>query len=639
MKHALALLFSLVIVGGALAAPAPQDSTTTTQTTRKTTRKAAPTTVSRQIEDMKSEMKQAIESQQQQIQELRQQLATRDQAIQQLQQRIDQNQAAATDAQAKASAVATQVGEQQQKVTQLDSDVSDIKLNNTSVAMSLQETQKNFNDAIGSPSTIHYKGITLTPGGFAAAETVWRQHALASDVNTPFNSVPYPGASQNNLSEFFGSGRQSRLSLLAEGKISKAKIGAYYEADFLSSAITSNNNQSNSYSLRQRQVWAQAALNSGWTFTGGQMWSLVTETKKGLDNRTEAPPMTIDAAYNVGFSWARQYGFRVSKAIGKKFWVGGSVEDSQVILGGHGPTCTVASGTSTISYPCNNYLLGAQGTSGGLYNPTANISYNQIPDFVFKVAAEPGWGHFEVFGVISDFRDRLFPGAIPATPTSKVSAAGAYNNTSIGGGIGANARGSILNKKVDIGLHFLGGNGVGRYGASALPDVVFRPDGVLVPVRSYQGLATVEYHGKKLDVYANEGGEYASRTIFNGGTFGYGSPLFVDSGCSTETLPTVTVVNVSTPGGGTTTVPAVGAAGTPLTPGFNPGGLSKCSGDTKSLFETSVGFWYRFYKGDRGTLQFGSQYARVIRNAWSGGGFNPQGNDNMVFTSFRYYIP
>jgi hypothetical protein len=639
MKHALALLFSLVIVTGALAAPAPQDATTTTQTTKKTTHKAASTTVSKQIDDMKTEMKQAIESQQQQIQELRQQLATRDQAIQQLQQRIDQNQAAAVDAQAKASAAASQVGEQQQKVTQLDTDVSDIKLNNTSVALSLQETQKNFNDAIASPSTLHFKGITLTPGGFLAAETVWRQHALASDVNTPFNSVPYPGASQNQLSEFYGTGRQSRISLLAEGKLSSAKIGGYYEADFLSSAITSNNNQSGSYSLRQRQVWAQAALNSGWTFTGGQMWSLVTETKKGLDNRTEAPPMVIDPAYNVGFSWARQYGFRVSKSIGKKMWVGGSVEDSQATVGGHGPTCTVASGTSTISYPCNNYLLGAQGTSGGLYNPTSNYSYNGTPDFVFKIAAEPGWGHFEVFGVISDFRDRLFPGAIPAIPTSKISAAGAYNNWTIGGGIGANARGSVLNKKVDIGLHYLGGNGVGRYGASALPDIVIRPDGVTAPIRSYQGLATVEYHGKKLDLYANEGGEYAARTIFNGGTFGYGSPLFVDSGCSTETLPTVTVVNVSTPGGGTTTVPVVGAAGTPLTPGFNPGGLSKCSGDTKSVWETSVGFWYRFYKGDRGTMQFGSQYARVIRNAWSGGGFNPQGNDNMLFTSFRYYIP
>ena len=36
------------------------------------------------------------------------------------------------------------------------------------------------------------------------------------------------------------------------------------------------------------------------------MWSLVTETKKGVDNRTEALPMTIDPQYTVGFSWARQ---------------------------------------------------------------------------------------------------------------------------------------------------------------------------------------------------------------------------------------------------------------------------------------------------------------------------------------------
>ena len=83
------------------------------------------------------------------------------------------------------------------------------------------------------------------------------------------------------------------------------------EADFLSAGVTSNNNESNSYTLRQRQAWGQAALDNGWTFTGGQQWSLVTETKKGMDNRTEALPMTIDPQYHVGFSWARQYGFRV----------------------------------------------------------------------------------------------------------------------------------------------------------------------------------------------------------------------------------------------------------------------------------------------------------------------------------------
>ena len=97
-----------------------------------------------------------------------------------------------------------------------------------------------------------------------------------------------PGASASSVSEFFGCGRQSRVSMLAEGRVRQRKLSGYYEADFLSAGMTSNNNQSNSYTLRQRQAWGQAALDNGCTITGGQMWSLVTETKHGVDNRTEA---------------------------------------------------------------------------------------------------------------------------------------------------------------------------------------------------------------------------------------------------------------------------------------------------------------------------------------------------------------
>ena len=46
------------------------------------------------------------------------------------------------------------------------------------------------------------------------------------------------------------------------------------EADFLGAGITSNDNQSNSYVLRQRQIFGQAGTNKGFTITGGQMWSL-----------------------------------------------------------------------------------------------------------------------------------------------------------------------------------------------------------------------------------------------------------------------------------------------------------------------------------------------------------------------------
>ena len=401
---------------------------------------------------------------------------------------LEQAQAAVTAAQGKAEQAASEATQQQQTVSALRTDVADLKQNESNVALSLQDTQKNIEAKLESPSALHLKGITITPGGFLAAETVWRSHALGSDINTPFNSVPYDGANASALSEFFGSGRQSRMSMLAEGKLSSATIRGYVETDFLSAGVTSNNNQSNSYTLRQRQAYAQAALNSGWTFTGGQMWSLVAETKKGVENRSEATPMTIDPAYTVGFSWARQYGFRVAKKFNDQLTWAVSVEDSQATLGGH-----LAPGQ-------NNFIIGSQGTSGGLYNPTANYSFNPSPDFITKVAVEPGWGHYELFGLVSDFRDRIFPcgGIITATngvlPASVPcgsgnipNSSGAYNSNKIGGGVGLNARGT-LSQKWDVGIHLLAGDGIGRYGSAGLPDVIARPDGVLVPVRNYQGL-------------------------------------------------------------------------------------------------------------------------------------------------------
>ncbi len=49
------------------------------------------------------------------------------------------------------------------------------------------------------PASLHYKGVTITPGGFMAAETVWRQKALSADVNTPFNSVLLSMAHQTRM--------------------------------------------------------------------------------------------------------------------------------------------------------------------------------------------------------------------------------------------------------------------------------------------------------------------------------------------------------------------------------------------------------------------------------------------------------
>lgn len=568
------------------------------------------------LKDALASQQAAITAQQQQIQALQDQLRQKDQAVQQAQ-------TAATDAAGKANAAQAEAGQQQQTVSELKSDVTDLKTGLNNTVLTLQETQKSTSE---SPMALHFKGITITPGGFLAAEFVRRSRALAGDVNTPLNSLTMPGASQSTLSEFFGSGRQSRISMLAEGQLKDVKLSGYVEADFLSAGITSNNNQSNSYSLRQRQAWGQAAFNNGFTFTGGQMWSLVTETKHGMDNRSEALPMVIDAQYTAGFSWARQYGLRVTKSFNNKVWLGVSMENPQATVTTHGNAA--------------NFLIGSAGAGGGLYNsgitncttsgtgvttcsPAANYSFNPSPDIIGKVVFEPGFGHYEVFGIYARFRDRTFPCvenfASPACGNGLTapSTALAVNDSRNGGGFGANARWSFANKRLDFGIHFLGGNGVGRYGSAGLSDASIHADGTFDLIRGYQGLGTLEWHGPKLDLYANAGAEYAGRTAsfdpFTNKTVGYGSPFFANLGCYSETLP---------------------SAG-----GFLPGGLSNCTADTRALDEGSVGFWYRFYNGPKGRFQYGMQYSYVTRNTWSGNGFQPHGLDGMVFTSFRYYLP
>jgi hypothetical protein len=567
------------------------------------------------------ELKDAVAAQQQQIQQLQQQVQSRDAAIQQLQQQVGQAQAAANSAQSAAqSALGGEKKEgalSAEEFSNLQHEVTDLKAVSANTVEGLQDTQKRVSD-LESPLALHFKGITLTPGGFFAAETVWRPHAAIADINTPLNAIPFSGAAQARQSEFYGSGRQSRISMLAQGKWGTTNLTGYYEMDFLGAGVTSNNNQSNSYLLRQRQVWGQAALHNGWTFTGGQMWSLVTETKKGLDNRTEATPLQIDAQYTAGFSWARQYGFRAVKNFNNKFWLGMSVEDSQTLL--------------TASGALSNFVVGSTGTLAGLYNNQANYSSNVSPDYILKVAWEPGFGHYEVFGIASAFRVRVYPTTFPA---ATVSAVGANNQTIWAGGWGANARWLFAQKHVEVGLHGIGGKGVGRYGDATLPDTTVNQFGQEKALQNYQVLASLEWHSPKWDVYGYGGGEYAGKTWYTYTNskgvqipVGYGSPLFNNTGCGTETVPSANS-------------------------GYGPGALGSCAGQNKSVVEGTTGFWYKPYNGPKGRLQIGMQYSYLIRTAWVGYGTPPftipypypsattapKGIENMWFTSFRYYLP
>lgn len=631
-------------------------------TTKKATAAGATVTAAdvQALKDAIASQQAALAQQQRQIQELRDELRRKDQVVQQAQ-------SAATDAAGKADAAQAAASQQQATVAELKGNVTDLQGAVASTVVNLQETQKSVRDATESPIALHYKGVTITPGGFVAAETVTRQRANTADINTPFNSIPFPGNALANIGETNFTARQSRLSLLAESNVGSAKLTGYWEADFLGTGVTSNNRQSNSYVFRQRILYAQAALKTGWIFTGGQQWSLLTENRTGIANRTEVLPMTIDSQYQVGFGWARQYGFRVVKDFGGKFALGLSVEGPQATIGGRGfsSVTTTNQGSATVSTIGNAFVFGP-GSGGGLYNfvDTTGYSFNKTPDFIVKASADPGWGHYEVFGIFSTFRNRVYPCAVVGTNASDTkpaavpttiacgingsttpSALGAFNDTRGGGGAGANIRVPVVAKKLDFAIQGAAGDGIGRYGSAQLADLTLRPNGTQALIRTAHALGELELHpSPKVDIYAYFGGEYAWRTAYQGydsisitktpaipatatstaipatttTTFklnqigGYGSLFANNSGCSTQNPPS----NQLTPSGGGT-----------------------CAGDTRLIMEGTLGFWDRLVQGPKGGLRWGIQYSYFTRSGWSGGGISPKAVDNMIWTSFRYYLP
>jgi hypothetical protein len=599
------------------------------------------------------ELRQTLQAQQEQLQLLKEELAKRDRQIDAARDAAATANVRATEATSKAAEAVSTSAEVRSAASSLTSTVSDLKVSNESLRTTVATAQADAKKADETgPATIRYKGINITPGGFMEAATTFRTRATGFDINTQLTGIPYPNSALSRISENVFSARQSRLSLLLETNIGSTKVAGYVETDFLGTGVTSNNRQSNSYVLRYRQFWARAAWENGLSVSGGQMWSLVTESRKGIENRQENLPIMIDPQYIVGWAWQRAYGFRVAKDFGK-FALGASIEGPQTTFGGRGSN--------------NNFFFNTPGVGGGLNNfvDTSGYTANKAPDVLVKATLDPKWGHYEVVGILSQFRDRVYPcgaqpvivAALPATctlvpggPLSATSVAGAFNDSRTGGGVGATARLPIVAKKVDLVAHFQGGDGIGRYSSAQLADVTARPNGTLALIRSAAWLGMLELHpSPKLDIYAYGGGEYAARTAYtfpnpavagNGNPVpvGYGSRLFNNSGCTTEGFP------LTQPGA---------TAASPFPPISSPAGPQSsgtCNGDVHNVIEGTLGFWHNMYQGSKGRLRWGVQYSYLTKVGWSANAFNittgavgvsqrPKAVDNMVWTAFRYYIP
>lgn len=525
-----------------------------------------------------SGLKTEVQELRDEVEALKSQLAAQSAATQ-------QTAAAAQTAQAQAQQAATQA---QAVQAQVDDQIKTIPV----------QVDTAIEKAKPANGKAYFKGVTVTMGGFAAAEGVYRSHDETADIGSAYQKIPFANDRAGHTGEIRGTARQSRYSILVQGMPNPNVTASFYgEFDFLGAAQTANSNESNSYQPRIRNLYAQLDTKDGWHLLAGDSWSLATLTANGITPRSEMAPATIDAQYVPGFVWARQPQVRITKDFNKQLWIALSAENPQTTFG----ATNVASGvTATVSQaPTSQYFSGT------------NYSLNSIPDFIGKVAYESTFAghlfHVEGFGIYRSYLDRV---TYAPTATNQAGllglSAGNYSIHSHGGGGGGSVVFSLFPKVLDLQGSVIAGEGIGRYGSGQLPDVATRADGQLAPIPETMWLVGATLHATKaLDVYAYGGQERELNKKFIyaqiPGVFGYGSlPTANNAGCLIE--------------GGS------------------------CSALNKNIWQVTAGFWDKIYSGSLGKVMFGMQYSHTERQAFAdAAGIAPVAKEDMVFTSFRYY--
>jgi hypothetical protein len=461
-----------------------------------------------------------------------------------------------------------------------------------------------------------FDGIHVSmAGSFIALEGAWRQHSEVSNgaSDPPFANpgIPLQNSALWNEREFRMSVQQSRIALKVNGDIDPNQhLKGYYEMDFLGASTDANNRQSNSFNPRIRQAYFQYD-NDVYHFhaVAGQAWSLLSQNRVGMLPGTENVPMTIDAQYVVGFDWLRNPQVRFVYDWDKFAWFGLSIEQPGTVFPG-GVSAGTVSPPAPIVTSINNTCTGASHLNG-----TTTCSNDIAPDIIEKFALDPGFGHYEVFGLQRWFTDQV---AIATTPNSW------SQKATFGWGVGGSVLLPVIPKVLDLQGSVLYGQGVGRYMTSQLPDAVIGPNGALTAVTGLSFLVGAVAHpieGSDIYAYYGEDRSYANSWAVAGTQGGWGNPNFVNNGCFNQNLT-----------GGT-----LGTFNTPIA-GFT------CTFDVQKAQEFTIGFWQDLYKGDMGRVRTGLQYEYVRLTAFPGVptgigtpnvGLAP--SNNLAFFSLRYY--
>lgn len=216
------------------------------------------------------------------------------------------------------------------------------------------------------------------------------------------------------------------------------------------------------------------------------------------------------------------------------------------------------------------------------------MSLDQYPDIVGKVAVDPGFGHYEAYGLARFFNDRTLVNNVH------------NNNTTVGWGAGGAMLLPVAPKLLDFQGSILAGQGIGRYGSAGLYDTVVNPNtGKLDPLTEVLALVGLIGHpNNRTDIYAYAGMEQAARKDVQGTNGGFGNAAYAPIGLLAE--------------GNTAS-----------------GSLVQASG----VQQATLGFWYSFYQGSLGRMRVGLSDSYTKLSIFG----MPDEKMNVVMVSFRYY--
>src|SRR5262245_39047127 len=315
----------------------------------------------------------------------------------------------------------------------------------------------------------------LRVGGYLGLTGIFRSTNSGGNTGTSFATIPYKDTVAGNVNETRLSPQASRLSLRVDAEFPEPnrapllhKLSGYFEMDFGGVTPGTVTVTSSSFGFRLRHAFMLAEYSDTFNLAAGQAYSLMTPPQGPLSIWPSDYELTqaVDTNYVAGLVWGRFPQFRATWLPSSKFSWAGSVENPEQQIGNNIlvlPLCCVTE-------------LDLQYNSGSdeLRVP------NYAPDVVTRVAFDP----VKSFHIDAGGGFRVFRHTVRSLDQDITLRKNGY-------GASANLRVNPFDSTKVI-LQGFYGSGFGRYIGGLVPDVVFRRDSSISPLRTWSWVGGVE---------------------------------------------------------------------------------------------------------------------------------------------------